>query len=121
MRVGGRVGFASVHVYEPARSAENIRPGQHIAIPVRLRGGEVRRWSIPASPEVIFVAMLRNHDAQPIPRLAIVGANCGRGLDADSFFCLARQDAAVIAYSPKEIDSAQELSGTLAIWRQEKP
>ncbi len=38
MRVGDRQAFASIHVYEPVRSPEGIRPGQHVAVPVRLAG-----------------------------------------------------------------------------------
>ena len=118
MRVGDQLGFASVHVYEPARSPEGIRPGQHVAVPVRLGGGEMRRWRIQASRENYFLTILPDEDARPTPALAIVGANCVPGLGPNSYFCLAQQDASVIVYNPQRVSSGQKLSGTLAVWRQ---
>ena len=52
MRVGDRTAFTSVHTYERVTTPEGIRPGQHVAVPVRLAGGEMRRWRISASPEL---------------------------------------------------------------------
>lgn len=121
IRVGDRRASASVHVYERVSTPEHIRPGQHLAVPVQLTDGGMRRWRIPASPEVFFVTMLPNRDGQPVPRLAIVGANCSTRFGAQLFFCLAQRDASVIAYHPQHLDRAQELSGTLAVWRQERP
>lgn len=121
MRIGDRVGHASVHVYERVSSPEGIRPGQHVAVPVRLAGGEMRRWRISAAPELYFLTMLSDRDEHQMPRLAIIGANCEPWLDAHSYFCLAQHDAAVFVYHPQQADSAQELSGTLAVWRHEDP
>jgi hypothetical protein len=118
MRVGDREGYMAVHVYERVRTPEGIRPGQHVAVSVRLAGGEMRQWRISASPELYFVAMLPDHDEQQMPRLAIVGANCRPALDSHSFFCLAQHEASVIVYHPQQVDPAQELIGTLAVWRQ---
>jgi hypothetical protein len=120
MRVGDREGFMTVHTYERVRTPEGIRPGQHVAVPVRLAGGEMRQWRISASPETYFLAMLPDRDEQQMPRLAILGAQCGRGMDANSFFCLARQDASVMVYHPQDIDPAKMLTGTLAVWRQDR-
>lgn len=120
MRVGNRSAYTSVHTYERVPTLERIRPGQHVAVPVRLAGGEMRRWSIFASPELYFLAMLPDRDEQSMPGLAIVGANCAPGLDAHSYFCLAQHDASVIVYHPQQIDPAKELSGTLAVWRQSR-
>jgi hypothetical protein len=117
MRVGDRQGFMSVHIYERVASPEGIRPGQHVAVPVRLTGGEMRSWRIAASPENYYVAMLPD-DAHPMPALAIRGANCQPALDEYSFFCLAQHDASVIVYHPQQVDPTQELSGRLAVWRQ---
>lgn len=121
IRIGDRLGHASVHVYERVSTPERIRPGQHVAVPVRLAGGEMRRWRIAAAPELYFLAMLPDRDEQQMPGLAIIGANCDPWLDAHSYFCLARQDAWVYVYNPQQADSARELSGTLAVWRHEKP
>jgi len=118
MRVGDRQAFMSMHVYEQRRTPEGILPGEHVAVPVRLAGGEMRRWRISASPELYFLEMLPDRDEQSMPRLTIVGASCGPALSAHSFFCLAQHDASVIVYHPQQVDSAQELSGTLAVWRQ---
>ncbi len=90
-----------------------------MAVPVRLAGGEMRRWRISASPEIYFLTMIPDSHEQQMPRLAIVGANCGPALGADSFFCLAQHDASVIVYHPQQVDPAKKLSGMLAVWRQE--
>jgi hypothetical protein len=120
MRIGDRVAGASVHVYERVATPEGILPGQHVAVPVRLAGGEMRRWRLPAAREVYFLTMLPER-AEDIPRLAIVGANCDPGFDPHSYFCLAKDGASVFVYHPHETDSAAQLSGTLAVWRQDKP
>ena len=120
MRVGDRLAFASVHAYERVRSPEGLRPGQHVAVPVRLAGGEMRRWRMPASAQSYFLTMLPDRNEQQMPGLAIVGANCALGLDSHSYFCLAQHDASVIVYHPQQVDPAQELRGTLAVWRQDR-
>ena len=96
----------------------NLRPSPSLG---RLRRGEMRRWRISAAPELYFLAMLPDRDDKPMPRLAIVGANCDPWLSAHSYFCLAQHDGAVFVYHPQQADSAQELSGTLAVWRHEDP
>lgn len=119
MRIGDRSAGAAVHVYERVASPELIRPGQHLAVSVRLGAGEMRSWQLPPSPEVYFVTMLPDRDERQIPRFAVVGANCGKGMDENSLFCLALHGASVTVYHPQQVDPAQELSGTLAVWRQE--
>lgn len=119
MRVGDQLGFASVHVYERAQSPEGIRPGQHVAVPVRLASGEMRRWRISASRETYFLAILPDDHELATPALAIVGANCVPWLGPNSYFCLAQRDASVIVYYPQQTDFGQTLSGTLAVWRQD--
>ena len=118
MRIGDRSAGASVHVYERVASPEVIRPGEHLAVSVRVAGGEMRSWRLPASPETYFLTVLPDRDGQQMPRLAVVGAQCGRGMDENSFFCLAQHGASVTVYHPQHVDSAQVLSGTLAIWLQ---
>jgi len=106
-----------VQVYQPAFTLEGIRPGQHLAVPVRLTGGEMRSWQIPATPRNYFVAMLPDRDTLQVPRLAIVGANCDRGLIPHSYDCVALHGASVIAYHPREDHPGEEWRGTIAVWR----
>ena len=79
----------------------------------------MRRWKIPPSRENYFLAMLADDDESATPALAIVGANCVPGLIPNSYFCLAQHEASVIVYHPQLVDSARELRGTLAVWRQD--
>lgn len=122
MRVGDREGFVQVHAFGIALTPEGVRPGQHVAVRVRLSGDEMRKWRLSASPEFYYVEMLADSKVHEIPSLAIVGANCGPGgLRENSYFCLAQHDAWVIVYHPQRVDPAQELAGTLLVWRQERP
>lgn len=121
MRVGDREAFMGVHVYQRAQTPEGIQPGQHVAIPVRLSGGETRRWRLSAAPELYYLSMLPDRDEQQMPRLTIVGANCSPALDAKSFWCIALHSASVIVYHPRQVDPAIELTGTLVVWRQASP
>ena len=119
VRVGNSTAFTNVQSYARARSPEGLRPGQRVAVPVRLTGGEMQRWRLSASPQLYFLGMLPDSDEAYMPRLAIVGANCSKGLGPHTFFCLARQEASVFVYHPQDLDPRQELSGTLVVWRQE--
>ena len=118
MRVGNRVAYSSVHTYAPATSPEGLLPGQRVAVPVRLASGEMKTWQLAASPESYFLTMLPDADEESMPRFAVVGAACARGLGPHSFFCLAKTDASVIVYHPQDVDPKQRLTGTLAVWRQ---
>lgn len=119
LHVGDRSASTGVHVYARAASLEGIRPGQHRAIPVDLAAGELRSWQLPAAREAYYVTMLPHGDAQHVPRVAIVGANCV--LDARSFFCVALHGASVFVYRPREGDQGHTATGTLAVWRREQP
>lgn len=121
VRIGNRAAYMSVHVYEPVRTPEGIRPGQHVAVSLHLAGGEMRRWRLAAAPEIYYIAMLPDGDERHTPRLAIVGASCSPALDDRSFFCLVRKDATVFGYHSRKGDQTVEASGTLAVWRQAKP
>ncbi|MCI0356001.1 MAG: hypothetical protein L0099_13330 [Acidobacteria bacterium] len=121
IRIGDTSAYYAVHVYERSRTLEGIRPGQHWVVPVRLAGGEMRSWQIPASPPNYFLAMLPDRDAQQTPRLAIEGANCLREAFPDGYFCFALEGASVIVYHPRQTDPAQLWSGELAVWREACP
>jgi hypothetical protein len=119
MRVGTRTAFSHVHTYAPALSPEGLRPGQRVAVRVRLSGAEMQRWRLDPSPQWYFVAMLPDSNEERMPRLAIVGAYCRQALGPHTFLCLARQEASMIVYHPQDVDPRQTLRGTLAVWRQE--
>ena len=122
MRVGDREGFVQVHAFEIGRTPEGVRPGQHVAVRVRLSGGEMRKWKLSASPELYYVEMLANSNIHEMPSLAIAGANCGLGgLRENSYFCLVQHDASVIVYHRQRVDPAQVVMGTLLVWRQGRP
>ncbi len=118
MRVGNRKAFTQVLAYKLASTPEGIRPGEHVAVNVHLLGGEMRSWHLAASRENYFIAMLPDGDEQSMPRLTILGAACSPGLGPYTFFCLARTDAKVIVYHPRDVDPERRLSGALAVWRQ---
>jgi len=68
-----------VSVYERASTVEGIRPGQGLAVPVRLGGGEMHGLQLPPSPPTYTVTMLPDRDTLRVPRLAMVSANCDGG------------------------------------------
>ncbi len=111
----------SVHGYERASSPEAIRRGQHLAVPLRLAGGEMHRWRLPASRALYRVTMVPDPAEHSMPHVAIVGANCEPWFDAHSFLCAAPRGASVFAYVPPSAGPALPLSGTLAVWREPWP
>ena len=110
-----------VHSYERASNPEAIRPGQHLAVPVRLASGEAHQWRLPAARGRYFVTMVRDWAEHSMPLVAIVGANCEPWFDAHSFLCAAPRGAALFVYVPPSADQAPPLSGTLAVWREPWP
>jgi hypothetical protein len=118
IRIGDRTAGTGVHVFAPARSPEGIRKGEHRAIPVTLAGGEMTRWSLPAARETYYLTILPDGDEEHVPRMAIMNANCMRGMDAHSFYCVALHGASVFVYHPREGDQTRPVHGTLAVWRQ---
>ena len=121
IRVGNRQSFASVEVYERRATPEGMRPGQRVAVPVRVADGQIRRWRLAASREVYFLTMLPDRDAAHVPAIAVLGANCAEPINPYTYFCLAQHDASIIVYNPQQSDPTRELSGMLAIRRQERP
>jgi hypothetical protein len=116
-----------VRVFEPAATFDSIRVGQHLAVPVRLAGGEQRSWQIPPSRKEFSVQILSGGDTLRAPRLAVLGANCMSRTPWDmprvpwGYTCLAWHGAAVIAYHPRNVDPAREWSGTVAVVRGDRP
>jgi hypothetical protein len=112
-----------VTVYERASTVEGIRPGQGLAVPVRLAGGEMHSLQLPPSPPTYHVTMLPDRDTLRVPRLAMLGANCDGGFTAShrAYWCFARHDASVVAYHPKDDDPKEKWSGTIAVWREARP
>jgi hypothetical protein len=109
-----------VTVFERASTVEGIRPGQGLAVPVRLVGGEMHSLQLPPSPPTYSVTMLPDGDTLRVPRLAMLDANCEGGLiGRRSYWCFALQSASVVAYHPKEVHPKEEWSGTIAVWRDQ--
>ena len=117
VRMGDGESFSSVHVYERVSSVERIRPGQHMAVSVRVSGGEMQQWHIP--PGDYLLGVIADGEEQAKPRLAIIGANCVRR--DYHLLCAAPHGAEVVAYHPQDVDPAQVLRGDLAVWRREVP
>ena len=111
--VGDRGSFSSVHVYERAATPEWIRPDQHLAVPVRVAGGEMRQWRIPAGE--YFLGLIPDGDEQARPLLAVVGANCTQVVG--HLHCQAGHEASVIAYHPQDVDPSVQLHGEIVLWR----
>jgi hypothetical protein len=70
MRVGDHEGFVQVHAFSIALTPEWVRPGQHVAVRVRLSGDEMRKWRLSASPELYYVEMLADSNVYEMPSLA---------------------------------------------------
>jgi hypothetical protein len=116
-RFGESASFTSVHVYERASSPEGVRPGQHVAVPVRLAFGGMRQWQLPAGD--YFLKILPESTAEGRPHLALTGANCKSVLS--HLMCSATRAATVWVFSPRDAAPAGALRGTLAVWREEDP
>src|SRR5438045_5268148 len=69
-----------VQVYERAQTLQDMRPGDHRAVPVRLAGGEMLSLQIPRAPPTYSVTILPGPDTLRIPRLAVLGSNSPRRL-----------------------------------------
>lgn len=112
-----------VGVYEPAQSLEDMRPGDHRAVPVRLAGGAMLRLPLPPSPPTYSVTMLPGRDTLRTPRLAMLGANCDGGFTTGQrhYWCFALQGASVVAYHPKEDHPKEVWSGTIAVSLDQRP
>ena len=115
--VGDRGSFTDVHVYEPVLTPERIRPDQHLAVSVRVAGGEMRQWRIPAGE--YFIAIIPDGDEQTRPQLAVAGANCTQAVG--HLHCQAGPEASVIAYHPQDVDPALQLHGSVVLWRLVDP
>ena len=120
MQIGDRDASWSVHVYPRGETTAGLARGERIAVPVKVRHGDVRSWPLAAAVEPYHVMLLEDGD-RPRPGLAIVGANCASSIGPQSYFCIAVQDATVFVYYPQQADTTLELGGTLAVWRHEKP
>ena len=116
-RFGERASFTSVHVYEPVATPERVRPGQHVAVSLRLLPGGIRRWSLPSGH--YFLAIMPDSVGSQRPRLAVADANCRPTLG--HIECFARHPVTVFAFHPQEIEPHHALSGSLVVWRREDP
>src|SRR2546426_638121 len=112
-----------VGVYQRAQSLEDMHPGDHRAVPVRLAGGEMLRLQLPPSPPTYTVEMLPDRDSLRMPRLAMLGANCNGGLTTSrrNYRCFALPGASVVAYHPKDDHPKEAWSGMIAVWLDDCP
>jgi hypothetical protein len=112
-----------VRVYERASTVEGIRPGQGLAIPVHVAGGEMLSVQLPPSPPNISVTMLPDGDSLRVPRLAMLGANCQDGLTTSrrAYYCFALRNASAVAYHPKANNPTAQWTGMIAVWRDPCP
>jgi len=119
--IGDQWAFYPLHVFERASTVDGIRPGQHLAVPVRLAAGEMRSWQLPPSPPSYDFKLLPDQGTPPTARLAVVGANCERSSDPLSRWCFALPGASVVVYYPQQGRSAQLWSGTLTVFLEPCP
>ena len=120
LRIGDHRAWVDVNAYERTSTLSHIRPGQHLAVAVRLTAEGERVWHLPPSRESYFVSMLPDGDPELAPRLAIGGAYCAQ-TEAHAFWCVGLEGASVTAYYPRTGDQTRELRGTLAVERQADP
>ncbi len=108
-----------VLVYERAQNLQDMRPGDHRAVPVRLAGGEMLSLQLPPSPPTISVTILPDRDTLRVPRLAMLAANCQRRFPdrQRDYWCFALHGASVVAYHPKEDHPKEEWRGMIAVAR----
>ena len=108
-----------VGVYERAQSLEDMHPGDHRAVPVRLAGGEMLSLQLPPSPPTISVTILPDRDTLRVPQLAMLAANCQRRFHdrQRDYWCFALHGASVVAYHPKADHPKEEWRGMIAVAR----
>ena len=106
-----------VQVYERAQTLQDMRPGDHRAVPVRLAGGEMLSLQLPPSPPTYSATILPGPDTLRIPRLAVLASNCNGGLTTSrrSYWCFALPGASVVAYHPKNEHPKEPWSGMIAV------
>src|SRR6266566_5303985 len=118
--VAARIRYDST-VFARASTVDGIRPGQHLAVPVRLAAGEMRSWQLPASPPGYEFNLLPDHGTPPTARLAIEGSNCERSSDPLSRWCFALPGASVVVYYPRQTGAARPWSGSLTVFLEPCP
>jgi hypothetical protein len=113
VRVGDRAVAVPVYVYERASTPAGIRPAQNLAVPVRLAGGDMRRWSLPAGIYILSIWP----DTSAL-RFALLKGSCERLWWERTYFCDAAAGASLIVYNPRPAaGTTPELSGELALRR----
>lgn len=126
VRAGDQSGAASAKVYQPVSTLDGLRPDQeHVAVPLRLAPGELRRWRIPAGG-YMFWMLPYEYEGRGL-QVRLEGANCepaepqkpvsGGFAFPPRFICLARSDASVIVTHPSRAPSAPVLAGVLLLRR----
>jgi hypothetical protein len=118
--MGERSADGWVHVYGPGTTPAGLPRGGHVALPVSLTSGEMRQWRLTASRENYLISMLPDPSADPMPRLAVLGANCAPGGDDHTLLCVSLHGGSVIAYDPPGAGGGRTVHGRVAVWRQRR-
>jgi hypothetical protein len=116
VRAGERYARAGVHVYERAGTLDGLRNGQQlVAVRLRLAGGDMRRWHIPAGGWMI--AMVPERPSGEAPSFRIDGAQCNPALTERRYVCQAGPDASVTVYQLPNAQRAKDVTGNLLVRR----
>lgn len=117
VHVGDHESFSDISVYERALTPQGIRPGQRLAVPIRLNPDEMRQWPIPRG--LYQLRMLPEAAGRGRLGLAVMNANCVD--DTGYLLCQTWDGASVNAYYPRGGVTSPELGGVLVLWLQEGP
>lgn len=117
---------SDIIVYKRGSSPGALRVGEGFASVVKLRGGDVQRWSVPYGRRynISITPMTADQDklgGQDIRRelsLAITNANCVT-FGAHSYLCVALNNSEVIVRTPSGAPRAEEFAGHLTVFRTE--
>lgn len=115
--IGDEHGAADLTVYAPVTTFEWLGADRKwAAVAVRLAPGETRRWRVP--PGTYTIDALPARAADPVPDLAVIGANC-LPMHEHRTTCASGSGFWVIAYSPWDAASTSTRVGHVALARRD--
>ncbi len=115
VRFGNVSSGMGVHVYERVSTLDALQEGKKfVGVSVRLAGGEVRSWSLPAGSWML--TMLPESDEANGVRLNIQGASCSPLLlSRRRYGCFVRTPGKVTLYNPSTSITAPKVTGVLLV------